>query len=472
MDNIFHKIPENRFTIEVEKSFLFNLIERAIKKIDKTGKLSKILIKRYDIDKYSQRELADYLRKWQRNKNRISLSYYFTLCKFLGIKTEIFYPKITKLYSANSSSSIKFKSLLSKELVSISELIRVEGYMDKSKHRIILENTDMELINKAKKCMEKIGINNIIQDLRVKISVPIDNQLEDIKVINAKSKKPKAIYQRILKLKKGLKKEVIFVERNVSINDRLEYLLKLKDIWFKINIFIPSNGKITSESNLKFNSPYQRIIPSFILTIWNGTLFYILNKIFMIQRGKKSRIIFIPLLVKNLPLNHLKEAVGLIFAAESTVTDSSIKLTSLSKRYLVDLKFLLEKFNITSKVDKKKTTLLIFGNRNFQKIKKNFNLVLTYKSKQLNKLLNSNIQKSPKGLSPSLYLKSLSELKKANWKYIQNNANRIGNSSGIYLRYLLQNRYIETVKNTWPREYILTNQGKKYLELNKMYWLD
>ncbi len=474
MEENILKIPEDKFTVDVEKEFLSNLIEKAIKKAGGTWELANILVNKHNLKKYSYRGLSDRLRKWQRKKHRIYLNYYLSLSKFLNIGQKFSCSKINKFYFNKSSASIslKYPLIISKELIAISELIRVEGYMDKKNNRIILENTNMDLIQKFKKYIKTIGVNMPIQDLRIKVMVPENINLNDIIIKNLGSKKLKPFYSRILKLKRGIKKEIIFIEQNVRANTLLNYLIKLKGKRFNLKISIPKKGKITSITNLKYKLPYQIVTPSLILVMWNGSLFYILNEILKIQRGKKSGIIFIPPFVKNLPKDLIKEAISLVLAAESTVTSSSVKITSLSKKYIQDFLELLKKFNITSRIDKKGTTISIYGNRNFKKIKNNFNFIIEYKNKKFNELLDITMHHSPNGLSKILYLKSLLELNTATAIEIRNKSGRVGNSFRQYINELLSKRYINPITNIRPKRYEITEKGKIFLENNNMYWLD
>ena len=51
------------------------------------------------------------------------------------------------------------------------------------------------------------------------------------------------------------------------------------------------------------SSPYQKVTPSLIVVTGNSTFYYILHKNFQIQTSQKSRNIFIPKIIKQLPKN-------------------------------------------------------------------------------------------------------------------------------------------------------------------------
>ena len=74
-------------------------------------------------------------------------------------------------------------------------------------------------------------------------------------------------------------------------------------------------------------------------------------------------------------------------------------------------------------------------------------------------------------MSLSLYLKSLNELGIGSWVEIREKAKRVGNSSRIYRDQLLENKYIEEIREKRPKTYQITAKGKKYLNNNKIYWI-
>jgi len=468
------KIPEDKFTADVEKDFLFDLIEKAIQKAGSPKGLYNILKSKYKLTRYNQKGISDNLRKWQKKKHRLFMDYYLKIGNYCNIEKETLFSKIKSIKLPRGKIPLKttYPLKLNKDWAFISECIRVEGHLSKIKKRVILENTDINLIQKFKKHARKIGISNFRQDLRVKVMIPLDNKLSEIKIINIKTNEEKKAYKRILELKKGDKKEIIFTEHLINIGDSFNYLIKLKSNQFKVHVSIPTFGKIKAVSTLKTNSPYQNVTPSLIVTIGNSTFYNLLHKNFQIQTGQKSHKIFIPEIVKQLPKTTLKEIVNATLAAESTLTSKSrfIALCSLSKNYLKDFQEILLKFNITSILNK--NTLKITGIRNFRKIKDNFNLILKNKKKELNKLLKIKMEQSPKGLSKSLYLKSLTELGVATQIEIRNHAGRVGNSFRQYMKELLNKKYIKRVDNVWPRKYKTTETGKQFLENNKTYWLD
>ena len=126
------------------------------------------------------------------------------------------------------------------------------------------------------------------------------------------------------------------------------------------------------------------------------------------------------------------------------------------------------RFNITSKISG--NLLKIYGKRNLIKIKENFEIFSKNKADKLEQLIVKG-DKSPKGMSLSLYLQSLNKLKVATWIEIRNNANRSGNSSRKYRDKLLEKKLIREVKLKRPRTYEITKQGQNFLNENEIYWL-
>ena len=188
---------------------------------------------------------------------------------------------------------------------------------------------------------------------------------------------------------------------------------------------------------------------------------------FEIPYGKKTENIYIPERIKRLDKKHLRELASVVIDSEAGFS-GNMYIYSKSERYLNDFKEVLLKFNITSKV--KKNVLSVFGKRNLEKIENNFELVSKDKVKRL-KSYRYKKDKSPKGMSLSLYLKSLNELGIGSWVEIREKAKRVGNSSRIYRNQLLESKYIEEIREKHPKTYQITAKGKKYLNNNKIYWI-
>ena len=470
------KIPENEFTADVEQNFLFNLIEESIQKADGTGNLSKILIKEYSLKKYTERGLADNLRKWQKKRHLLYLSAYIKFGDYMRIDKKTLFSKIVSIKLSRGKLSLKtsYPIELNGAWAFLSECIRTEGHLTKLKKRVILENTDVDLIEEFKKNVKKIGITKFKQDLKIKFMVPLEAKLSEVKVLNLNTGEEKKLHRRILRLKNYDRQDMIFTEPNVSIGGSFTYLVMLKSSRFNISVHIPKSGKIKANSTLKTEIICHKVTPSLIVGIGNSTFYYILSKTFKIQSGEKSRQIFIPNVIKQLPKNTLKHAVNSVLAAESTIVPQrGIAIISLSKQYIRDLREIFLKFNITCKIDKKQRTLFIFGSRNVDKLKKNFDFILKSKNDSLKYIIKSRKEiHAPNGLSKSLYLKSLDELGIATSIEIINRAGRSGNSFRFYIKNLLDKDYIKVVKNIRPKTYMITTDGKIYLKNNKTYWAD
>ncbi len=281
-----------------------------------------------------------------------------------------------------------------------------------------------------------------------------------------KQERVKHFYERVLHLTQGDKKEVIFTDTHFSYNKKLSYRVFYKNKFFDVNLRIPTSGKIYVKSTLD-DLRYQKGCVSLKIEIWNKTLVHILHKVFEIPYGNKSRIIKIPDFVKNSSKNTLKKIISATLAAESTLATKNrfIAICSLSKDYLNDFQQILKRFNISSRL--RKNILRISGIKNFRKINENFDFIIKTKKRALSKLLKIKMEQAPKGLAKLFYLKSLEELKRATSIQIRNNNKRTGNSFRKYICELLNEGYIQSIKEYRPKEYILTEKGKNLLNENR-----
>lgn len=468
-------IQLDKFTANIEPKFIFNLIERIIKKVESPKNLYKLVSKRYNLQRYNQKGISDNLRKWQKNKRCIYLDYYFAIGHYLNIKKSILYSKIKNFKIARSKNSLtKYPLILDHNLTLFSELIRVEGHLDNK--RIIFENTNTELNRKLRDSIISIGVpkESIQELLHIKIQIPEHLEKSEIRIKNLITGKDiTKFHERMLQLQKGNKKEIIFIENNPFYNKEIKYLIQLPKKKFHISIFVLEKEKIIFNSTLK-DKRYKKGCASLVTIIHNKTFCFILNKYFKIQFGKKSRKIFIPNFIKQMDLDLLKNIVNATFAAESTICIKSpfVTICSLSPKYLKDFKEILEKFNITSKINKKYFTLKISCYRNFSKISKYFNFITKEKIDQFKLLLSKNFDKAPKGLAIVRYLKVLENLKVATMTQIRNKTNRTGNSFRIYINESLNKGYIKPITTSRPKKYSLTGKGEIFLKRNETYWLD
>lgn len=466
------KIKTDRFTVDVEPGFLYNLIERAIEKFGNTGELADFIIKKYKMNKHNRRNLSDNMRKWQRKKRNIPLNYYLTIGKYLGIKNEDLCQKIDgiRLYLCREILNIKYPLELNRFWGFVSECIRVEGTA--TRKRIMLENTNTEITSKFKQYIGKLGVSgkSIKEHLNVRIHVPENTSRDDIKIVNLKTNKEiRNFHIRTLKLKRGCKKEAIFYCKTFTYETPLIYKIYCPDNHFCVEIIVPRNGKIICKSSLK-DERYQKACVSLCLQVHNRTFVWMLKNIFEIPIGNKSGIIRIPNIIKSAENEILAEVISAVLASESTIAPryKFVAVASRSTKYLKDFQEILRKFNITSSVSK--DYVKICGIRNFKKLNR-FDFIIKEKINAFKRLLISKIEQSPKGQSKTLYLKSINELGIVTWQEIMAKSNRMGNSSRIYLKELIDRKYIRMVRNSRPRKYKITASGIKYLERNKMYWV-
>ncbi|MBL7160510.1 MAG: hypothetical protein ISS93_01525 [Candidatus Aenigmarchaeota archaeon] len=466
------KLKPERFTVDVEPEFLHELMERTIQKSGSTMGLAEYIIKKHKLKIcIHARRLADNIKKWQRKKQSIPLVYYLTIGNHAGVKDTELYKNINgiRLYKCRKNIHINYPLTLNKYWGFVSECIRVEGTI--TKKAVILENTNTEITAKFEQCVRKLGIpkGNIHNHLNVRIQIPESTPRNSIRIINLETNKEiENFHMRILKLKRGLKKEIAFYNKNFSYGKPLLFKVCCANSHFFVKVIVPKNGKIICTSNLK-DERYKKTCVSLFMQIDNKTLVWILENIFDIPVGKKSSIITIPDIIKSAEREILADVVSVVLACESTISIGSrwVNIVSLSADYLRDFQEILARLTITSNVNK--NSVRICGSRNFAKLKE-CDFIINEKIHTFKKLLINKVVQSPKGQSKTLYLKSLNELGIATWPQIRTQSNRIGNSSRIYLKELLERKLVKRVGHSWPREYVMTVEGKKHLERNKMYW--
>jgi len=137
----------------------------------------------------------------------------------------------------------------------------------------------------------KIGVkkDTIKETLHIKIQVPEYWQDENIGIFDSLNTKTIcSFHSRILDLKKGNKKDIIFTLDKFQYNKELIFRIFHKGEYiFRISIFIPEKGKIFFWSTLK-DERYSKSCCSLRLDVHNKTLAYILNDTFKIPYGKKQ----------------------------------------------------------------------------------------------------------------------------------------------------------------------------------------
>ncbi len=453
-------LPEDRFTVDLNKKIKFNLLQKAITALGGTTKLA-LFLRNNGFSFYSQKQLTDSLNKWQNNYRRIPLDFYLFLSKITT-----FSPSVKGLILKGSRNPLftKYPLKLTPSFAFVSELIRVEGHLTKKK--IVLENTNTELTQKFKRELFSLGIiqQNIKESLHIKIQIPENVSKKEIKILNTTENKPiENFHERTLSLTKGVKKEIIFIENHFSYNKELIYNIKCQNASFLVKILVPSSNKIFVQSTFD-DIRYQKSVVSLKLEIHNKTLIFILHNYFAIPFGEKSRIITIPSYIQKLPKPVLQNLINATLAAESTIATSSrrISFCSLSPSYLKNFQSILLKFNILSKI--RGDNLYIYGNSNFQKIAVNFDFIIKSKKYALEELLKIKEEQFPKNLSKLYYLKALNELDLATAFQIRSHLKRRGNSFRKHLLSLKLEGYISVIEPSLPKRYFVTPKGKTLLE--------
>ncbi len=466
MEEVELQIKSCEFTADVEKKFLFNLIENSLKKVGCTTKLCDFLIKEYNITRYEKKDLASNIRKWQKHltKHQIPLDVFLSLCVFSGLAYNI---NGIRLKNCRTNLMLPYPIKVNSSFVFVSECVRVEGHL--TKKSIVFENTNTELTNKLKNALLDVGIDKsqIKETLHIRIQVPFDLKKDEVNIRNlSRNKTIDNFHERILDLVSGTKKEFVFTEQGFDYSKKLTYCLFYKDRFILVNLKIPRNDKIRGYSTLK-DKRYQSVSPSLRLDVHNTTLSYLLHHHFEIPYGNKSRVIRIPLMIKNCDKGILKEAVGGVVAAEANLKSNNriITLCSLSNLYLNDFQEILSKFGIESRVNK--NMLRISGVENFRKMKENFDLVIRSKNSELDRLTHVKVEQSQKGRAKLLYLRTLNDLGQATFVQIRDNANKKGNSPRLYVNELLHTGCLKLLRSRRPKIYAVTEKGKSLLNSNK-----
>lgn len=93
-------------------------------------------------------------------------------------------------------------------------------------------------------------------------------------------------------------------------------------------------------------------IQTYHLSIYSKAVFELLNIIFDIRRGKKSSIVRIPKqIIKGNKCFYSPFIIGLLIAEGSRKGKKEVRICSASKRLLEDIKIMLERINISSKIE-------------------------------------------------------------------------------------------------------------------------
>lgn len=462
------ELETEKFVVFINQDFLFKLIDSVLEE-GNNAQLNQILIENYQITRYTIKRLQDNFLKWQYKKRPIPLDVFLAFCHLSGLKPCI---ENLRLNKCRNCLTLPYPIPLNNDMLFISECIRVEGHL--TKKSIVFENTNTELTNRLKKSLECLGVQkeNISETLHIRIQVPTGVEKEEIILTNNNNKRTiKNFYVRTLILVSGLKKEIIFIERDFSYEETLHYTLTYRNQIISVEVVIPKHGKIKGFSTLESYTS-QKVVPSLRLDIHNKTLTYILYTSFQIPYGRKSRMIRIPSFVKNSPKESLKDAIGGIFAAESNLSLESraISVCSLSEYYLQDLQEVLLRFKINSTITKNQ--LRIYGIHNFRKFKENFDLVIESKKTILDKLLVVKVKQTPKNQALLFYLSTIDHLGAATFAQIRTRSGRKGNSIRKYITLLFKRGDLECLTTRNPKIYTLSEAGKSLLNKKKTELID
>ncbi|MBU4123886.1 MAG: CPBP family intramembrane metalloprotease, partial [Nanoarchaeota archaeon] len=296
-------ISYDKFTVYVNRTFLGSVFNESKKVFKNKHELSKYIIKKYNLKRYNARNLAEtFTRRWINGMRSIPLDYLLALCEIAKKDKKEIYKNILSIKFAGCRIPIEIKKFplkLNTHWAFISECIRCEGALDGK--RMTLENTSTEIISEFRNNLYQIGVGNenIKEHISVKVQVPNDLEKNDIKVFNSKGEM-RNFHMRVLNLRKGIKKEIIFTDK-FKYEKNLNYQILTKTNKININVLIPKYGKIEAVSDYS-DKRYKNVSPSVVLVVCNKTAVWILNNIFEIPLGKKSSIIRIPEIIKNISI--------------------------------------------------------------------------------------------------------------------------------------------------------------------------
>jgi len=456
--------PE-KFTVSY--NYINEIIAKGIKKFESKTEFVRRL--QESLDGYKFRTLYRNLENWAKREERIPLYLLLVISELVNIPLSEVYSSIRSIRLLGCRSEInvcEFPLKFDKNWAFISECVRVEGMVNRKFAHFT--NSDTLLLKTFKEKMVKIGVSkqNFEEKLHVKVEVPFESNKINTQLFKVTQIGKKGISFRFrdVELKNRKRKELIFQDKDFVYGINKYEILNNGNI-ISVEVEVPCNSKITTKSN--YGVGYSAIE----LRIRNRTLAWILNNIFKIPFGKKSKIIEISEELKSTDKEIMNAIIDAVLSCESCVSVKNkwIRVSLLSKKYLFDFQEVLSKLGISSSISK--NNLRICGRLNFKKIGQ-IGISHSRKERLVNILLNGyRIDQCPKGKSELFYLKSLSELGMASWCQLAKYTGRKGNGSRMYLRDLLQKEFIRIISTSRTKIFKVTNKGKELLKSSDLrYW--
>ena len=112
---------------------------------------------------------------------QLPLDVFLLLCNFLNLN-DVNSNILSIRLNRTKNGIFKYPLLIDSNWIYLSEMIRCEGHL--TNKRIILENTDTELLNKFKNSLLNIGLKkeSLNEKLDIKLQVPLDWNIGNIPI--------------------------------------------------------------------------------------------------------------------------------------------------------------------------------------------------------------------------------------------------------------------------------------------------
>jgi len=348
------------------------------------------------------------------------------LCNLLEINLNSLEGEIDYLSVKYIKNPVKIKLpfLINEDFVTISEIIRTEGFLSKNLRHIELSNSDTRILKMFMKSLKAFKINITSKlGLYTKITVPNGITKNDLKIIDENNREIKGFAIRYKNTKRGLKNQIHIHDYNVLIPDKKKYKIVSSNFEINTSINIPKKGLMNYDSSFK-DCIGSNITSSVKVRVNNIVLGKILNLIAEIPKGKKSNLIYLPKIIKESPKSVLKKAFEVTFNCEGNIDKYQIRIKSISNKFLNDWRNILkEQFSIDSTINA--NDLRITHKENFLKLYNNFEFLNEERIK-IEKMTKGTLMLHP-NTARSVYLTKFNELKEST---IQDFSNYIRKSKG------------------------------------------
>lgn len=382
-------LPKEKFSVKINQKYLKLLFQKNIDRFGNLTNLTEYLHKNCSSLNNFTFESAYYrIEQCKENKYQLPLDCFIELiniCKE-DIKNAEKNIELLGCKYVKNPLNIKFPIIFDENFAIVSEAIRTEGSLSKDLRKLEIGNSDTKLLSIFKKALFdkfKLTENNIKFSLDSQIAIPNNIKKNEITICDLTNDRKIDNFALIDKtVAHKIKRQIFITDYNVTWPDKKEYLIKFRDKQIKCKIEIPEKGAINYKSD--FNGYENNISSVLKLKIGNIIIGKMLNHILKIQGGRKSRIIFLPDIVKYSPKIVIKKAFEITFACEGSASKNEVRVRSISKEFLMDWKnLLLDKFNIESNITNKDTQLQITRKNNFKKLLKEFNFIQHKKYEQI-----------------------------------------------------------------------------------------